>query len=465
VPIRARLALAAAVIALLLVAVGGVVFVRSFRAGQVEVVDRGLRGQADTIARALRATPDVDLGAPGPEGVVATGELVVQLLDEDGGVVDTTREAGRQPVIDVDTFADASRTATFTDVALDAEREAFRVLARPFEHDGQSLVLTVGTSLEETDAAVDRVQRGLLVGGGIAVAVTGLGAWLLAGAALRPVDRMRREASLLSERDATPRLEVPSTRDELSALAATMNEMLDRLHGALERQRDFVADAGHELRTPLAVLKAELELARRGTRSATELREAIDHAHVEVDRLTRLADEMLFLARDDARQMHAHRTIVGVGALLQQSARAFEAAAAAVGVQVDVDAPCELHASLDEDLVRRAIDNLVENALRHSPSGSTILVSASRRDDALLVEVRDQGPGFPAAALANAFERFHRFDAARARSAGGAGLGLAIVAAVARAHGGTAEAANRGDGGAVVTFTIAGAGERASSGK
>jgi hypothetical protein len=457
VPIRARLALAAGAIALVLVVVGGVLFVRSFRSGQVDALDRGLVGQADTVARGLRASPDVDLGEPGRGGLVATGELVVQLLDEDGAVVDSTREAGRQPVIDAGDAGRALRTPVFADVELEREHEPFRILARPFDRNGETLVLTVGSSLEETDASVDRVRDRLLVGGAIAVVVAAVGAWLLAGAALRPVERMRREASVLSERDVLGRLHVPSSRDELSALASTLNEMLDRLHGALERQRGFVADAGHELRTPLAVLRAELELAQRGTRTADDLRVAVEHARVEVDRLIRLAEEMLFLAREDARQLRARRAVVAVRPLLDRSARAFDAATLRAGVKVEVDAARELRASLDEDLVRRAVDNLLENALRHAPRGSTVVVRAYRAPGAVALEVRDQGPGFTADALPHVFERFHRADASRARHDGGAGLGLAIVAAVARAHGGTAEAANgyEGEGGAVVTLTIA----------
>jgi methyl-accepting chemotaxis protein len=272
-PIRARLALAAGVIALVLGAVGGLFFVRSFRSGQVDALDRGLVSQADTLARQVRSAPTVDLGAPGLSGVVATGEVVVQVLGVDGEVVDSTEEAGPRSVVDADTLARAARRREFTDVELDREREPFRVIARALTTGNETRVLVVGGSLEETEAAVERVEERLLVGGTAAVFVAIVGGWLLAGAALRPVERMRREAAAISEHNTDSQLQVPRTRDEIASLGATMNALLDRLHGALERQRDFVADAGHELRTPLAVLQAELELGRRKPRTAAELRE------------------------------------------------------------------------------------------------------------------------------------------------------------------------------------------------
>jgi two-component system OmpR family sensor kinase len=428
--------------------------VRSFRSGQVDALDRGLVSQADTLARQLRSAPTVDLGAPGRSGVVATGEVVVQVLGVDGEVVDSTEEAGPRSVVDADTLAGAARGREFTDVELDREREPFRVIGRALTTGNEARVLVVGVSLEETEASVERVEERLLVGGTAAVFVAIVGGWLLAGAALRPVERMRREAAAISEHDTESQLQVPRTRDEIASLGATMNELLYRLHGALERQRDFVADAGHELRTPLAVLQAELELARRKPRTAAELREAIQHAAAETERLARLADELLFLARDDADQVTAHREPVDLAPVLDRVVRAFSALADERGVRISADAGPGLVAHLDADLVRRALDNLLENALRYAPPASAVEVRADRPDRQVLITVRDRGPGFPEEFLPHAFERFRRADEARARHDGGAGLGLAVVSAVAHAHYGKASAANAPGGGAIVTLTF-----------
>jgi two-component system, OmpR family, sensor kinase len=453
-PIRVRLALAAGVITLLLAAVGGFFFVRSFRSGQVDALDRGLVSQADTLARQLRSAPTVDLGAPGPSAIVATGEVVVQVLGVDGELIDSTEEAGRRSVVDADTLARATREREFTDVGVDREREPFRVIARPVVTGSEARVLVVGVSLEETEASVERVEQRLLVGGAAAVLVAIIGGWLLAGAALRPVERMRRQAAAISEHDTDSQLDVPRSRDEIASLGATMNELLDRLRGALEQQREFVADAGHELRTPLAVLQAELELARRKPRTAAELREAIQHAAIETERLARLADELLFLARDDADQVTARRGPVDVALLLDRVVRAFSAVAGERGVQIRAEAAPGLVADLDADLVRRALDNLLENALRYTPRASVVDVRAHRPDGRVEITVRDRGPGFPEEFLPHAFERFRRAEVARARHDGGAGLGLAVVSAVAHAHHGSASAANSPDDGAVVTLTF-----------
>jgi two-component system, OmpR family, sensor kinase len=453
-PIRVRLALAAGVITLVLAAVGGFFFVRSFRSGQVDALDRGLVSQADTLARQLRSAPTVDLGAPGPSAIVATGEVVVQVLGPDGEVIDSTQEAGPRTVVDANTVARASRGREFTDVELDREREPFRVIARPVAAGNEARVLVVGVSLEETEASVERVEQRLLVGGAAAVFVAIIGGWLLAGAALRPVERMRRQAAAISEHDTDSQLQVPRTRDEIASLGATMNALLDRLRGALEQQRDFVADAGHELRTPLAVLQAELELARRKPRTAAELHEAIEHAALETDRLARLADELLFLARDDADQVTAQRELVDLAPLLGRVVRAFSALAGERGVQIRAETEPGLVADLDADLVRRALDNLLENALRYAPPASAVEVRADRPDGHVEITVRDRGPGFPEEFLPHTFERFRRAQEARGRDDGGAGLGLAIVSAVAHAHHGKASAANAPGGGAIVTLTF-----------
>ena len=181
--------------ALVLVAVGGVVFVRSFRDGQVDSLDQGLRAQADSLARRLREPgTSLDLGSSDPSAAVATGEVVAQVLAEDGEVIDATREAGDAPVIDAALARRARRGTVFTEVPLDREGEPFRVIARAVSSDADSPVVVVGTSLEEADAAVARLERGLLIGGVAAVVLAAIGGWLVAAAALRPVDRMRREA-------------------------------------------------------------------------------------------------------------------------------------------------------------------------------------------------------------------------------------------------------------------------------
>jgi len=454
VPIRYRLALLSALVTLVLFGVAGVLFARSFRDAQVDSLDQGLRAQADSLARRLR-DPDapLDLGSDDPTAAVATGEVVAQVLSRDGELLDATREAGDAPVVDPATVRRARESTVFAEAPLDHDAEPFRLIVRAVSAAPDSPVIVVGTSLEAADAASARLERGLLIGGAAAVVLAGLGGWVVAAAALRPVDRMRREAADISEHDTDASLRVPSTGDELAALGTTMNDLLARLQAAIARQRAFVADAGHELRTPLSVLRTELELAERPQRSPTELREAIAHASTETERLARLADSLLFLARSDDRP-ETRRADTDVAELVERAVTAWRAPATSAGVTIDATVEPGARATVDADLLRRAIDNLLDNALRYSPPGSVVTVRTAVAGSMLELAVDDQGPGFPPDFVAHAFERFRRADDARSRVDGGTGLGLAIVESIALVHGGGATIDNRDGGGATVCLRI-----------
>jgi len=233
-----------------------------------------------------------------------------------------------------------------------------------------------------------------------------------------------------------------------------MNDLLSRLHGALARQRSFVADASHELRTPFAVLQGELELAGRPGRSREELAAAVANAADEAARLTRITDDLLLLASSDEERLTLRPERTEVRALLTRAAEVAGSRAAAAGVSYRVDAPPGLQARIDPGRIRQAVDNLIDNALRFAPAGTQIVIRARIAGPDLVIEVRDAGPGFPADFLPHAFERFRRPDSGRARSDGGAGLGLAIVHAIALAHGGRAAIHNDSDGGAVVRLEL-----------
>jgi signal transduction histidine kinase len=314
--------------------------------------------------------------------------------------------------------------------------------------------VVVGSSLEPSDLAVARVRNAAVLGGPPAVLVAAIAAWLLASAALRPVERMRRQAADISEHDPDTSIEVPATRDEIAALARTMNGLLGRLQDALARERGFVADAGHELRTPLAILRAELELASRPGRTNAELAQAVSAAAEETDRLARLAEDLLSLARTDEGSTHIHRERAELGPLLAATVHRASAKATELGVDLELVVDQGLVVDVDADRVRQALTNLIDNALRHAPRSSAVRVAATRSGDAVVMEVADAGPGFPLSFLPHAFERFRRADAARSRDGGGAGLGLAIVRSIAEAHGGTATAANLTTGGAVVRIEL-----------
>jgi signal transduction histidine kinase len=237
-----------------------------------------------------------------------------------------------------------------------------------------------------------------------------------------------------------------------------MNDLLTRLHAALARQRSFVADASHELRTPFAVLSGELELASRPGRSQAELADAVASAAEEAARLSRITDDLLTLASSDERQLAIRAAPTPLAELLTRSCEQAARRAADGGVTFAVSAdPPDLTAQVDADRIRQAVDNLIENALRFAPRGTQVELSAVRSGSGVTITIADSGSGFPTDFLPVAFERFRRPDDGRARQAGGAGLGLAIVDAIARAHGGAATASNRQAGGAIIELHLPGA--------
>jgi two-component system, OmpR family, sensor kinase len=312
-------------------------------------------------------------------------------------------------------------------------------------------VLVVGASLEDREEALEGLVAELFVVGPLALLLSSLAGYVLAGAALRPVEAMRRRAAEISTERPGRRLPLPRARDEIHRLGATLNAMLARLEAAFARERRFVADASHELRTPLALLRTELELALRRPRSAKDLEQALRSAAEEVDRLSTLAEDLLVLARADEGALPLRRSSIEAGELLDSVARRFALRAADEGRALDVDAPGDTPLEADRLRLEQALGNLVDNALRYG--AGTIRLDARTHDGRVELRVGDEGPGFPPEFLPRAFERFTRADEARGR--GAAGLGLAIVDAIARAHGGTAQAANKAAGaGALVWLTL-----------
>lgn len=446
--LRARVTLASAALLALILAATGVFLYLRLEADLMASVDESLSDWTAGLPPGLdRSGNPIDVDAIGlPAG---SDEAFAQVLDPaDASPPDpdhpTILSAAEVASVDGPTFFEL-------DLTVWGEPSPARILAVPAD---KGLVLVVAVPVDDQREALARLAALLWVAGPLALALTIGVTWLLVGATLRPVDSMRSEAAAISASEPGRRLPVPHTGDEVARLGQTLNEMLDRLEQAHERQRRFVDDASHELRTPLANLKAELDLALRRSRSAEELERALRSASEESDRLSRLADDLLVLARADRGRLPVRREPVQIARLVTGSAEAFAASAADHGVEIEVRVPEDLRADVDELRIRQALGNLLDNALRHTPSGGRVTIDATRQDGALRVEVRDTGEGFPAGSLPGVFEAFARPDAARTRSEGGAGLGLAIVRAVAEAHGGTVDAANARGGGAAVVLTI-----------
>jgi signal transduction histidine kinase len=310
-------------------------------------------------------------------------------------------------------------------------------------------VVVVGTALGLRDEALSGMRNELLVGGPIALLLASLIGYLVAAAALRPVERMRLRASAISDRDLSERLPVAPTRDEIARLGETLNAMLERIERGVRSERGFLADASHELRTPLSLLQAEVELALEAPRSKHELLSALRSVGEESDRLSRLADDLLLLNRVDEGRFALQEETIDLGELLDGIATRYRRRAADLGRRFETDGG-SLRIRIDRLRIEQALGNLVENALRHG--AGTIRLLGVEREQQVEIHVTDEGNGIPDAFVSRAFERFSRADPAR--GGGGAGLGLAIVKAIGEAHGGTAAVGHTFEGRADVWLSI-----------
>jgi heavy metal sensor kinase len=436
-PIRTRLTLLFAGLTAIVLGIAAVALLLGFRATLVNTVDQGL------LARFAA------LGSDRADAVrsATTDDAFAQYVGPDGRVVSSEGVVGR--MLPASITEDLAATSFFDRTIRTSEEPVqVRILAAPGSDGG---VVTLAADIEDQRDAVARLTAIVAIGGPLLVAaIAGLG-WVLAGAALRPVERIREEASAISSSEPDRRLPVPDTGDELQRLAETLNGMLDRLHRALDRERRFVDEASHELRTPLGVLSAEVELARKRGRTPEELAAALASIEQETDRLRRLTQDLLVLARSDRGRLPVHREDVDVSAVIDRVVDEFDERARRSGVTVRGEGDA-VHARVDGDRLRQAIENLVDNGIRHAGDGGTVDVRADRADGRLRVIVRDSGAGFGPDLLDRVFEPFARADGDRAGD--GAGLGLTIVKAVAEAHGGVASAANVEGGGAAVTLDL-----------
>jgi signal transduction histidine kinase len=299
--------------------------------------------------------------------------------------------------------------------------------------DGQEIA--VGTTRDDTDAAAASVRRQLLIGIPSALLLAaGLG-YLIAGAGLRPIERMREHASVISSRRSSARLPLPAAHDELYRLGVTLNEMLDRLDAGLIRERRFVAEASHELRTPLALLRTEIDLALAQQRSAAELEAALRSASEETERLIALANGLLDVASTDSDHLSLECTAVDLGSLVSSVAERFRPALDAERRELSFACPERIVVEADRLRLEQAVSNLIDNAVRHGSGRVGVVVH--RAGDGAVIEIVDAGPGIEPELLARAIEPF-----AHGRTSAGAGLGLAIVRAIVDAHGGEVTLAN-----------------------
>jgi signal transduction histidine kinase len=400
-----------------------------------------LRLRAQDLGQVVRQ-PGGSLAAESNRRLIERGESFAQLLDNHATVLDGTTPPGSVPLLNPAELRRALLGAVFIDRrSVPGLDEGARLLATSVSHDARRVVLVVGATRENRAEALRSLRTAMLLIGPIAlVLATGLG-YVLAGGGLRAVEAMRRRAAAISGERPGERLPVQPTGDELERLGTTLNELLSRLDQALERERGFVADAGHELRTPLALMRAELDYALQHADTPEELRGALLVASDETDRLVQLAGDLLLIAGSDDGKLQLRREPIPANALLETVRNRFASRATEAERQLVIHATTDLTINADRLRLEQAIGNLVDNALRHGHG--TIRVDARRNGGATELHVCDQGPGLPKDFIPRAFDRFTRAN--EAHTGAGAGLGLAIVHAIAVAHGGAAHVLANGN--------------------
>lgn len=425
--------------AVLLAAISVFVYA-SFQAGLDRSIDRGLQARANDIRALVMQT---DNGLAQADRLSSAG--VAQVVAHNGRVLDATPGLPRQSLLGSrDLMLGAQQTLRISNRYLSAVHDTVRLLASPVDAQGQHLVIIAGTSLRDRASALADLRAVLLLGGPMALILASVLGYAALAASLRSVEAIRQQAGRLSVEEPGPRLPVPRSGDELTRLAETLNDMLARNEAAFQRERQLVADAGHELRSPLAILRAELEVALDGNGSAKELRGSLASAADEAARLGQLADDLLTIAQADEGHLPLDTTSVSVRLTFDRIRHRFSQRAAAADRMIVASNPGELILSADPLRVEQALTNLVDNALRHG--AGDIVLFADRVAGGVELHVADSGPGFPPGFIDSAFERFTQPQ--RGRVSVGAGLGLSIVRRIARAHGGEAHVANRPSGGA-----------------
>jgi two-component system OmpR family sensor kinase len=440
VPLRVRVTLAsAASIALILAALSFFVYAR-LQAELVRSADSALRTRAEVIAsgigRAGFDTPDSWTGGL-TQILTPAGHLEMSHGLSGPGLSPAALRGIREP--------------QFVSIPAAPGRPALRAFVLPTS-EGQRFFVVTGSAMTEVSQTLASLRLLLETAGPAALALACLAAWVLTGAALRPVERMRREAAAISVSQPSRRLPVPAAKDEIARLSRTLNSLLDRLQDARDREQRLLDDASHELRTPLSILKAELDLTLSRAREPEELEAALRSASEETDRLARLAEDLLVLSRARAGGFRIHRMSTPLQDLLGRACAGHQARARDRGARIECTAPA-VDIPVDPMRIRQALDNLLDNAIRYGPeTGGLIRVDATVSGEVATVRMENAGPGF-GGLLPEAFKPFVR-GGSEVASHSGAGLGLAIVQAVARAHGGTATAENV-PGGARVTMTLA----------
>jgi len=444
--VRARLTLFyVGVLAVTLVVVGGLIYALLARALYMRI-DDNLHALVQITGNSLRNDlgegQDVNDAARSTAAELASRQQMLAIYDGSGRLL---AEEGRDDDVEVvlpalgaiPTDETMLTTIVESEDRDDRHRLAFRRIAiAPFD---ATYIVVAGSSLEPTDEELEALREILVFVVPLALILTGLGTWFLAHRSLAPVVAMADRARRMGAEDLNARLPVVNPGDELGRLAEAFNELLGRLEAASTLQRQFMVDASHELRTPVTTARSAASVAlQQPHRDESAYREALVLVEQQTARLSRIVEDMFTLARADAGNYPVRRDAMYLDEVAHEVVSATRVLASMKQVNVALEAVPSASWVGDEELIRRLIGNLLDNAVRHSPPTGSVLIELKKNDAGYIFAISDSGPGIPPGSQPHIFERFYRADPARRRDRadGGAGLGLALARWIATVHGG-----------------------------
>jgi heavy metal sensor kinase len=470
--VRVRLTLwYSAVLALVLLALAGALYLLLTR-NAVQATDSNLSELADAFLTTVDAELESDTSLPGL--LQAAQEAIAEhrfrddafvVLDPDGKIVITSEDAtvGGGPrrefpreVFTSESFqklASPAGQGTHTFGNVEGEEDGYRGVVRSFAVGSREFTLVVLQSLHRQQEVFEGIVGTFAVVIPFAVVLATAGGYFLAKKSLAPVVAMSTQAGKISASNLHDRLKIRNESDELGHLAKSFNELLDRLDTSFEQQHRFMADASHELRTPVAILQGEAEVSlSRAARSQQEYRESLGIVRAEAGRLSQIVEDLFTLARADAGQHPLVKREFYLDELVTEAAHSARALAMEKEIALVCETPEECLFFGDEGLLRRMMMNLIGNAIKYTPRGGTVGITCRAAGERYVLTVSDSGPGIPNELQARIFDRFFRVDSARSREdgdKGGAGLGLSIARWIAEAHGGSLELVSAGAKGSV----------------
>ncbi|MFD3401427.1 ATP-binding protein [Kribbella sp. NPDC058693] len=444
--VRSRSTAAAVVVVAIAMALGAAVLLLLLQRALITTVSDAADGRAADVSSQVAEEGVTALSTDLAKTTRAT--QIIQVLDSSGRIVAaSSARAETTALTQLRPAADTIQRAEVGEMPLLDDDHDYLVVARGVEYGGQTYTVVVASSIQTQRDTVATVTKYLAVGFPVLLLVVGAASWMLTGRALGPVERIRRRVQGIESSDLTERVPVPPTDDEIARLAATMNEMLDRLQAGQATQRRFVADASHELRSPLSTVAAGLDVIAPSARG-----QAWEDLHRlmrgEAERMRRLVENLLLLAKADDAALPMQRAEVDLDDLVDTEVLRLRSNDR-LKVLADVH-PVRVHG--DPLRLSQLIRNLVENAAL--AAHTTVRLSTTEQDGRAVLTIEDDGDGIPEADRRRVFERFVRLDASRARSSGGSGLGLSIVEEIIKAHDGTVTLTAAPAGGTTATVTL-----------